>query len=145
MTVSSRAMRSISTSATGGGSARCQQPLSPFQLPGRQLLESLQLAPRLSHLRDVDPLVVRRYFAYVQPLFSSPMRLAMALHIVEPDLVDFMLAVNEGNGTDRDTGRPHVDQQERDSGLRTRFAVRAHQAENPVGEVPQRVSRSSAR
>src|SRR5205085_11943580 len=61
------------------------------------------------------------------------------LHIVEENIVDFMFAVDRDDGAHRDARRFHIDQQERNALLWTRVAARAHQAEDPIGILAERV------
>jgi hypothetical protein len=61
------------------------------------------------------------------------------LHVVEPDLVDFMFAVQHGDGPQRNTGRFHVDQEKRNTLLRSSFGTGAHQAKYPVGVLTESV------
>ena len=60
-------------------------------------------------------------------------------HVLEPDLVDLMAAVEQHDGPHRDAGTLHVDQQKCDAGLLLRMGVGAHQAENPIRILTERV------
>ena len=60
-------------------------------------------------------------------------------HILEPDLVDLMAAVEQRDGPDRDARTLHVDQQEGDAGLLLGVGIGAHQAENPIGILTERI------
>src|SRR5207248_5591896 len=61
------------------------------------------------------------------------------LHIVEENIVDFVFAVDRDDGAHCDARRFHIDQQERNALLWTRVAARAHQAEDPIGILAERV------
>ena len=82
-----------------------------------------------------------RYLATVQPLPSSMHQVFRRnLDVVEEHLVHLVAAVHQDQRAHRDPGRFHVHQQERDALLASsrQAGVGAHEAENPVGEMPER-------
>src|SRR5204863_5993064 len=60
------------------------------------------------------------------------------LDVVEPDLVDLVLAVHGDDRPHRDAWALHVDEQEADAGLRLAVARGAHEAEDPVAVLAER-------
>src|SRR5262249_39027599 len=111
-------------------------------LAPRDVLQLLQLALAASHAGDAGALVAQ------QELRVGPALVLLAhaigdgdLHVLEPDLVDLGLAVEHLDGPHRDAGRLHVDEEERDAFLGAAFARGAHEAEDPVGPLAQRVPR----
>jgi hypothetical protein len=102
-------------------------------------LQALELALGSVHVGDVGALVAQQVLG-VGPalvLFADQV-LRRHLNVVEPDFIDLALAVQQLDGTHRDPGRLHVDEQEGDTRLRFAFVAGAHEAEDPLAVLAQR-------
>ena len=105
-----------------------------------KLLQASKLTLGLSKLRDAGALVCKEIFG-VRPaliLRSDPVCRGHA-HVVEPDLIHLVPAIEQGNRSHRDSRRLHVDEQEGNAGLRPHLRIRAYEAEDPVSKVSVRV------
>ena len=81
-----------------------------------------------------------RNLAYVQPRFSSPIRFSTGTRTFSnAHFVDLMAAVEQLDRTHAHARAFHVDQQERNAGLLFRLRIGAHQAEDPIGVLAERV------
>src|SRR5690606_38590100 len=93
-----------------------------------------------ANTRAVGALVAEQELGVVPALvFLADQIFYRHLHVSEEDLVDLPAAVDRHDRAHLDSGRFHVDEQERDALLRlSRGEVGAHEAEDPVGILGER-------
>src|SRR2546421_730567 len=75
----------------------------------------------------------------INDIFFDNVQVPVENLVGEENIVDFMFAVDRDDGAHRDARRFHIDQQERNALLWTRVGARAHQAEDPIGILAERV------
>ena len=102
-------------------------------------LEAFEFALGAVHVGNVGALVAEQVLGVSPaPVFFADQVFRRDLDVVEPDFVDLALAIKQPDGAHGDARRLHVDQQERNAGLRLAFGIGAHQAKNPFTILPQR-------
>src|SRR5690606_210962 len=103
----------------------------------RDALEALQLAFRRTDPGDAGTLVAEQELR-ISPsfvLFADPV-LDGNFHVLEPDFVHFMSAIERPDRAHGDAGSAHIYEKEADTLLRFGcIRVGAHQAEDPVRVV----------
>ena len=103
------------------------------------LLEAVQVAGRTADAGHAGTLVAEQEFGVGPALvFLADQVFDRHAHVFEKDVVDLVRTVDGDDRAHGDARRLHVDQQERDAGLRLCRSVGADQAENPVGMLGQR-------
>ena len=116
------------------------QRAAVMELAGCNFLEPLQCAFAIADAGIIGALVREQEFCVSPALvFLADQVFHRHLHVVEENIVDFVFAVDRDDGAHRDARRFHIDQQERNALLWTRVAAEAHQAEDPIGILAERV------
>ena len=127
----------MSTSSSAIWSRKRALVPQPFGLG--DALQAFELALGAVHVRDVGAFV-REQVLGVGPalVLLADQLIGRHFDVVEPDLVHLVRAVEHDDRAHRHAGRLHVDQQERDAGLRLALVAGAHQAEDPFAVLAQR-------
>ena len=124
--------------AANNGSSISGRPFLRFAR--RDALQPLQFALGAADAGDVGALMSQQKLGVGPALvFLADAIFDRHLHVLEPDLVDLVAAVQQRDGPHRDARALHVDQQKADARLLLGRGVGAHQAEDPIGVLAERV------